>query len=429
MALSFASAMPAASSGLALQAADAAAAVPTPVSLYVHVPFCVSKCAYCDFYSQAGGGELHAPFVDAALFEAGHWSHYDLLDDVPTLYIGGGTPTLLGDEVVRLVRGLLETANVRPGAEITVETNPETTDAALVPKLIEAGVTRFSLGVQSFDNEVLRTLGRCHDADKAREATRILRDSGAAFSIDLICGVPGQTSSSWDATLEEAVRCGARHVSVYPLSVEEGTPLAASIAEGRLPAPDPDDAADMMLAAEVALAVAGMPRYEVASYAQPGHEARHNLVYWTGGSYLGVGPHAASMLTAAQYRCVAEGEGWESPPGGEPAAARVRFTREVALTDYLRRPLAAPAPLEFLSAAEAAREDAMLGLRLASGITAAQATAAGGLEVLAELEGQGLVRVEETPEGQAVWTTTEQGWLLGNRVFGAIWTADQPSGP
>jgi len=413
----------------AIAPASGAGTSPEPVSLYVHVPFCVSKCAYCDFYSQAGGAELQSPFVDAALFEAGHWSHYDLLDDVPTLYIGGGTPTLLGDGLVRLVRGLLETANVRRGAEITVETNPETTDAALVAKLLEAGVTRFSLGVQSFDDDVLKTLGRCHDAGKAREAARILRDSGAPFSIDLICGVPGQTTASWDATLEEAVRCGARHLSVYPLSVEEGTPLEASIAAGSLPTPDPDTAADMMLAAEVALTAAGMPRYEVASYAQPGHEARHNLVYWTGGSYLGVGPHAASMLTSEQFLRVAEGEGWSLPADGTHVPARVRFTREVSLGDYLRRPLDAPVPFESLNAAEAAREDAMLGLRLASGITSSQAAAAGVLETLAELHEQGLVRVRKSAGGEAVWATTEQGWLLGNRVFGAIWNAGQPPRP
>ena len=400
---------------------------PEPVSLYVHVPFCVSKCAYCDFYSQAGGGELHAPFVDAALFEAGHWSHYDLLDDVPTLYIGGGTPTLLADGLVRLVEGLFETANVRPDAEVTIETNPETTDAALVARLIEAGVTRFSLGVQSFDDDVLKTLGRCHDAEKAREATRILRDSGAAFSIDLICGVPGQTPGSWVATLEEAVRCGARHLSVYPLSVEEGTPLAASIAGGRLPAPDPDEAADMMLAAEGALTAEGMPRYEVASYAQPSHESRHNLVYWTGGSYLGVGPHAASMLTAEQYRRVAEGEGWATPPASEPPCARARFTREASLEEYVRRPLADPGPVEFLDADETAREDAMLGLRTTAGITAAQAEAAGAVKALVGLAEQGLVRVTESADGESRWRTTEQGWLLGNRVFEAVWTAEDPS--
>jgi oxygen-independent coproporphyrinogen-3 oxidase len=400
---------------------------PEPVSLYVHVPFCVSKCAYCDFYSRAGGEALRKPFVDAALFEAGHWSHYDLLDDVPSLYVGGGTPTLLGDDLVRLVRGLIETARLRPDAEITIETNPETTNAALVTALMEAGANRFSLGVQSFDDDVLRTLGRCHDAERAREATRVLRDSGAGFSIDLICGVPGQTIASWEATLDEAVRCGARHLSVYPLTVEEGTPLDASVRAGEVPAPESDDAADMMLAAEVVLTAAGMPRYEVASYAQPGHEARHNLVYWTGGSYLGVGPHAASMLTAEQYRRVADAEGWALPPAAGPPCARVRFTRESTLEDYVRRPLADPGPVEYLDADEAAREDAMLGLRTAVGISAAQAEAAGAVEALVRLAEEGLVRLVESANGEVRWSTTEQGWLLGNRVFEAVWIRDTAS--
>jgi oxygen-independent coproporphyrinogen-3 oxidase len=318
----------------------------------------------------------------------------------------------------------METARVRPGAEITVETNPETTDAALVASLVAAGVNRFSMGVQSFDDDVLRTLGRCHDAQRARDAIGVLRDSGADFSIDLICGVPGQSYASWDATLEEAVGCGARHFSVYPLQVEEGTPLDAAVRAGEVPAPDSDVAADMMLAAEVALAAAGTPRYEVASYAQPGHEARHNLVYWTGGSYLGVGPHAASMLMAGQYRRVAEAEGWVLPSETDPPCARARFTREANLIDYVRHPLAAPGPVEFLDAAEVAREDAMLGLRMAAGITAAQAEAAGAIEALAGLAEEGLVRVVATQGGEARWSTTEQGWLLGNRVFEAVWTAD-----
>jgi oxygen-independent coproporphyrinogen-3 oxidase len=402
---------------------------PEPVSLYVHVPFCVSKCAYCDFYSQAGGESKYGLFVDAALFETGHWSHYDLLDDVPTLYVGGGTPTVLGDEILRLVRGLLETLRLRPGAEVTVETNPDTTEAGLVEALVGAGVNRFSLGVQSFDDDVLRTLGRCHDAGRAREATRILRDSGAAFSIDLMCGVPGQSAASWDATLEEAVSCGARHTSVYPLTAEEGTPLHASVLAGEVPEPDPDEAADMMLAAEVALTAAGLPRYEVASYAQPGHEARHNLVYWTGGSYLGVGPHAATMLTFEQYRRVAEGEGWTLPPAGAPAPVRARFTREASLDDYLRKPLTMPGPVEFLSGGETAREDAMLGLRTTLGISSVDAERAGVSEVLAELAARGLVRMTKGPDGEARWRTTEQGWLLGNSVFGAVWTAERSSRP
>lgn len=411
-------------------AADAAGSpAPTPVSLYVHVPFCVSKCAYCDFYSTAGGESKYGPFVDAALFETGHWSHYDLLDDVPTLYVGGGTPTVIGEELVRLVRGLLETVRLRPGAEVTVESNPETTEAGAVAALIDVGVNRFSLGLQSFDDEVLRTLGRCHDAGRARDATRVLRESGASFSIDLMCGVPGQSAASWDATLEEAISSGARHISVYPLTLEEGTPLCAAVRAGEVAEPDPDEAADMMLAAEVALTAAGLPRYEVASYAQPGHEARHNLVYWTGGSYLGVGPHAASMLTFEQYRRAAEGEGWTLPSVGAPVPARARFVRDASLDDYLRRPLASPGPAEFLTADEAAREDAMLGLRTTYGISSADAERAGVSEVLADLASRGLVRSTEGPGGEVRWRTTEQGWLLGNSVFGAVWTADRSARP
>ena len=414
----------AASNGLAALAADAADAPPIPVSLYVHVPFCLSKCAYCDFYSEAGKPDRYSRFVDAALFEAGHWSHYDLLDDVPTMYIGGGTPTVLGTELVRLVRGLCETAHLRSDAEITVETNPETTDAGLIAQLVEAGVNRFSLGVQSFDDAVLATLGRCHGAARTEAALEVLRASGVPFSIDLICGVPGQSFESWDATLERAVGCGARHVSVYPLTVEDGTPLAAAIADGHQAAPDPDVAADMMLAAEVALAAVGMPRYEVANYAQPGHEARHNLVYWTGGAYLGVGPHAASMLPCAEFQRVAEAEGWKLDAEVAGTPARARFTREVSLEDYLRRPLAQPKPLEVLTAQEVMREDVMLGLRLSRGVAVEMVEAAGLGETLASLAERGLVSIAEDEDGAARWRTTQRGWLLGNQVFGAVWAGE-----
>jgi oxygen-independent coproporphyrinogen-3 oxidase len=426
-----ASIVAAASSGLASlavdtadQAAEAADALPLPVSLYVHVPFCLSKCGYCDFYSVAGEPSLHARFVDAALFEAGHWSHYGLLDDVPSLYIGGGTPTALGGELVRLIEGLRETATLRPDVEITVETNPETTDAIGIAALLEAGVNRFSIGVQSFDDDVLTTLGRCHDATRTREALAVLRDACLPFSIDLMCGVAGQSFESWEATLEAAVASGARHVSVYPLTVEDGTPLAAAIERGEVARPDPDVAADMMLAAEVALAAAGIPRYEVANYAQPGHEARHNLVYWTGGAYLGVGPHAASMLPADRFAEVADGEGWPVPWDASAPASRVRFTRETPLPEYLRRPLALPEPLESLTASEAAREDVMLGLRLTAGVPVHAAQAAGVAPALRRLEDTGLVARFTGADGAERWATTQKGWLLGNAVFGAVWSQD-----
>ena len=195
-----------------------------------------------------------------------------------------------------------------------------------------------------------------------------------------------------------------------------------------MPAPDPDVAADMMLAAEVALTVRGMPRYEVANYAQPGHEARHNLVYWTGGAYLGVGPHAASMLPYPLFERVAAGEGWVVPTGDanhEPA--RARFTREVAVGEYVRYPLKRPEPFELLTAQETAREDVMLGLRLAAGVLASQADAAGLGDVLQGLSEQGLVALGVDDSGDLRWATTQAGWLLGNQVFGAVWPGPEGS--
>jgi len=412
------------SSGRAPLAAETAGALPPlPVSLYVHVPFCVSKCAYCDFYSIVDDPSLHARYVDAALFEAGHWSHYDLLDDVPSVYFGGGTPTVLGGDLVRLVAGLRQTARIREDAEITVETNPEVTTPEIVAALTAAGANRFSLGVQSFDDEVLRALGRCHDAAQIERALQVLRDADVAFSIDLMCGIPGQSFESWDATLEAAVASGARHVSVYPLTVEPGTPLATAIGRGEVEPVDQDRAADMMLAAEVALAAAGLPRYEVANYAQPGHEARHNLVYWTGGSYIGIGPHAASMLPAEVFELVAAAEGW-ALPGESGGGGRIRFTRETAVDDYLAHPLALPEPMERLSVAEMAREDVMLGLRLAEGVSADFVRAAGVEPALLELEAAGLVMRLEDDGGEDRWATTQTGWLLGNVVFRAVWERD-----
>jgi len=405
---------------LAADPADSDSA-PLPVSLYVHVPFCVSKCAYCDFYSRAGGTALHARYVDAALFEAGHWSHYDLLDDVPTLYVGGGTPTVMGEELVRLVRGLTRTARLRPGAEITVETNPETTSPEIVGALMDAGVNRFSLGVQSFDDEVLRTLGRCHDAARAAEACLVLQRAGVDFSIDLICGVPGQDTTSWRGTLDRAAMTGALHASVYPLQIEPGTPLAGRVERGEMPEPEPDMAADMMLLAREHMAYHALDRYEVASYAYPGHEARHNTVYWTGGAYLGVGPGASSMLPHAAYRTVADAEGWsdepQTPDASEPA--RTRFSHARDLEGYVRTPLAPPEDVEHLDAAEALREDVMLGLRLARGVEASAVEAAGLTPVLERLSAQGLVRLRADR-----WSTTRRGWLLGNEVYSAVWAGE-----
>lgn len=400
----------------------AGSTAPPPVSLYVHVPFCVSKCAYCDFYSvaadQVSDPRVAGRFVDAVLRELDRPGISALLRDVPTLYFGGGTPTLLGDGLVDLLVGVRERVGLRPDAEVTVETNPETTDPELVAHLVSLGVNRFSVGVQSFDDRVLRTLGRCHNAGRAAAACSAIVRSGADSSIDLMCGVPGQTMDSWRETLERAAMTGATHASVYPLTVEDGTPLAATIAEGAVSAVDPDVAAEMMIVASEVLGRYGIERYEVANYATPGHESKHNLGYWTGRAYLGLGPAAASMLPLGVYRvsglAVADGAVPVEASGG-----RVRFTLGRDLAAFVRDGLHAASEAEYLSPPEVAREDVMLGLRLVRGVAREQVEAAGAGAALERLAADGLVELAD-----GAWRTTERGWLLGNEVFGAVWDSE-----
>jgi coproporphyrinogen III oxidase-like Fe-S oxidoreductase len=242
----------------------------------------------------------------------------------------------------------------------------------------------------------------------------VLAASGLRFSVDVMCGIPGQTLESWRETLDGAVATGAGHVSAYPLSVEEGTPLYVRVRKGDLPAPDPDAAADMMLLAEDVLGCAGIARYEVASYARPGEESRHNTRYWTGGAYVGVGPSAASMLPAEDFARIAATEGWETPPAD---GARARFTRSPNVEAYVYEPVGPPADVEYLTTEETRREDVMLGLRLTRGVTAGQVEEAGLTAVLEGLAADGLV---ESVEDR--WRTTRRGWLLGNEVFGRVWS-------
>jgi putative oxygen-independent coproporphyrinogen III oxidase len=417
------------------------------VSLYIHVPFCVSKCAYCDFCSTTlaraerelllarGTDSRRAPadpavaFVDAVL-RATDLAVRDVLTDVPTLYFGGGTPTVLGEELVRLVQGVRERANLRAGAEITVETNPETTDPALIAALTASGVNRFSLGVQSFDDDVLVTLGRVHDAVRALRACETLAASGVPFSIDLMCGIPGQTMGSWTDTLEKALAVGAGHFSVYPLALEDSTPLADDVAEERVPAPDPDTAADMMLLAARMMAERGIERYETANHARPGSESRHNLVYWTGGAYLGFGPSAASMMPSYATIGLEPQRVWgpdyaECMTGDEWREGRDRFTVNETLVDFVERGWDRyPALREHLSDVDSRREDIMLGLRVSTGVRASAVEAAHLHEVMERLARQRLVERYRTAEGEDRWRTTQRGWLLGNEVFGAVWAGE-----
>jgi oxygen-independent coproporphyrinogen-3 oxidase len=381
-----------------------------PAHVYVHVPFCASRCAYCDFFSSTDlSPDRVLPVTAAIVAEATRWGALGLPGVLETLYVGGGTPTVLASELPRVVRDILQQFPVRQAAEVTVEANPDSLTMRLVEELAAAGVTRVSVGVQSFGEDDLAILGRRHSALAAEEACRLVRVAGMDLSLDLMCGVPGQSARSWMTTLERAVATGARHVSVYPLAVEDGTPLFAAVTSGLVEPPDPDTAADMLLTADFMLGDAGLPRYEVANHARPGHESRHNIAYWTGRPYIGVGPSAHGMLDAATAGTVGL---VDDPRPGE----RVRYANVRDLERWL---LGDPPAVERLSAPEAAREDVMLGMRMTMGVPQARIAGAGLTPVFESLAADGLVELAD-----ARWITTQRGWLLGNEVFGRIWNGE-----
>ena len=386
-----------------------------PAHLYFHVPFCRSKCSYCDFNSFAGAGPAEVAAVFTGMkAEVRRWAYASLPGVIETVYVGGGTPSLHAEHVGELLEYVASELTVRTDAEITVEANPDSLSPAALDALIRGGANRISVGVQAFDDRVLKLLGRRHDARQARSALSAVREAEVELSVDLICGVPGQSAASWAESLEEALDSGSQHLSVYPLAVEDGTPLAVAVAAGPMPEPDPDVAAEMMLVAEKRLAEAGIVRYEVANYAAPGHESRHNSAYWTGRSYVGTGPGAHGMLTPR----VASVVGLLLANGANTPAdvARVRYANECQVDAWLTGSIG---DVELLTATEAAREDVMLGMRLVRGVLAAQVSAAGLDDVLRSLAVDGLTALVD-----GRWCTTQRGWLLGNEVFGRIWAGE-----
>ena len=373
-------------------------------ALYVHVPFCVKKCAYCDFVSSATRRD--DPCLDTYVADVSaqirHAAKLGLLEACTTAYVGGGTPSLLGAQRLALLLGAIREACPRL-VELTCEANPESLTNVVLAALVETGATRLSVGVQSLNDAELTALGRLHTAEQARDRVRAAVLTGLDVSVDLMCAIPHQTPESWDTTLREALDLGVGHVSVYPLAIEEGTPLYDVYGDVDVAWNSEDVQAERMEQAQHALEAAGLMRYEVASYAMPGKECLHNQAYWTGVEYVGLGHGAASMVGAGTYNVVRELYGWLPARTNKDArrAYRMRFStvdREV----------------EFLSEREAWVEDLMLGMRRTCGVELARF--AGVEHVLQELVERGLVGVRGD---HAI--PTHDGWLLGNELFGALW--------
>jgi oxygen-independent coproporphyrinogen-3 oxidase len=271
------------------------------LSLYVHIPFCIAKCGYCDFNSYAGQESLIPAYAQALLREAEMWSAACATAGgwrAETLFFGGGTPSLMPlAELERILEGVRRHLGLVPEAEVTLEANPGTVDKPYLSRLRELGVNRLSLGVQSFRDDELAFLGRIHSAEEARSAYGAARSAGFDnVGLDLIFGLPGQTADRWLESLDEAIGLAPEHLSLYALTVEDGTPLARDVACGRTPAPDPDLQADLYLRAAERLAAAGYGQYEISNWARPGRLCRHNLTYWRNGFWLGLGAGAHSHL-------------------------------------------------------------------------------------------------------------------------------------
>lgn len=358
-------------------------------ALYIHIPFCRSRCGYCDFATSAIPSDDPAvgAYTEHLIEEIRRLSKEGELRDIETVYIGGGTPTHIGSKnLSQILYALGLSMHLTPEVECTIEGNPESIDERLVRDVFSLGANRISIGVQSFDDAVLTALGRPHDA---AQATRAIEAASTRFdnvSVDLMCGLPGQTPSSFERDLERALSLGVKHVSVYPLTIEPGTPFDRAVRSGKLLPADDDVQADMMELAESVLSRGGLERYEVANYAMPGYESRHNRSYWTGAPYLGIGASAVTMTQNGERRM------------------RVQDGRVI----------------DDLSPQEMAAEDMMLVMRLAEG--ASDGMVENRAETIPRLPSE-LERLEKlglVEHRSGHWRPTERGWICGNELYGAL---------
>ncbi|MBB4100782.1 radical SAM family heme chaperone HemW [Sphingomonas kyeonggiensis] len=264
-----------------------------PLALYVHWPFCVSKCPYCDFNSHVRESVDQAAWRTAMLADLAHEAAELPGRRLGSIFFGGGTPSLMPPETVAAVIEAAEKHwGFEPGVEITLEANPSSVEAARFADIASAGVNRVSLGLQALDDDALRFLGRAHGVDEGLAALDTAQRAFDRVSFDLIYARPDQTLPDWEAELTRALSFGTEHLSLYQLTIEPGTRFATLFEKGELKAYDPDQAADLFETTRAMTAAAGLPAYEVSNHARPGAESRHNLTYWRYSDYAGIGPGA-----------------------------------------------------------------------------------------------------------------------------------------
>lgn len=376
--------------------------------LYVHVPFCTRKCGYCDFYSHVGRPESFEPLVDALVREL-ESAMSSRAARVETIFVGGGTPTVLPVPLLeRLLGRLGRIAREHRCAEFTVEANPATVDVAKAELLKTNGVDRISMGAQSFDQTELAVLDREHNPADVAASMEILRQAGLSrFNLDLIFGVPGQSLGSWMRSLRRAIELGPEHLSCYGLTYEPGTRMTRRLQLRRVSRIGEELEAEMYQATVETLAAAGYRQYEISNYARPGLECRHNLRYWYNQPGIGIGPSAASYW---------QGRRWRNVPDTAEYVRRMGRGDSTAID------------LEELSPLERAGETAMLALRLIDGIDCGrfrQTTGYDPVELFAEI-----IRTHTTAGLLTVAdghiALTAQGRLVGDAIMADFLLPDEP---
>ena len=368
--------------------------------VYVHWPFCASKCPYCDFNSHVRAGGIDEPrFLAAFLRELAHMASLAPGREVSSIFFGGGTPSLMRPATTGAILDAIASHwTMQPGAEITLEANPSSVEADRFRGYRGAGVNRVSLGVQALNDPDLRALGRLHSVAEARAAVDVARTTFDRTSFDLIYARPRQTLAAWRDELRDALAMADRHLSLYQLTIEDGTPFAGLHAAGKLKVPDPEQADALYEITQEMMEAAGLPAYEISNHAAPGEESRHNLVYWRYGEYAGIGPGAHGRLTVAGQR--------------RALATERQPERWLGHVERNGHGLMESTPL---SSAEQTDEMLLMGLRLTEGIDLARLAAIGGTRpdarIIHELAGLGLLeeldhdRLRATARGRFVLNT------------------------
>jgi putative oxygen-independent coproporphyrinogen III oxidase len=362
--------------------------------VYIHWPFCASKCPYCDFNSHVrAGGIDEARFLRAYLRELRHWAELAPGRSIGSIFFGGGTPSLMSaTTIASILDEISRLWSVDARSEVTLEANPSSVEAARFRGYRSAGINRVSLGVQSFDDAELKRLGRLHNAEEAIKAIAIAQSTFDRSSFDLIYARPGQTPEMWAGELKEGLGRAGEHLSLYQLTIEEGTPYHALHAAGKLVLPDEATSRALWDVTQEITTAAGLPAYEISNHARPGAESRHNLVYWRSGEWAGIGPGAHSRIGMNDGR-----HAFSTERNPEMWASRVEQTGNGMVSDEVLDPI------------EVADEYLLMGLRLSEGIDMERFERLAGYKLdperIQDLEKHGLVsrpapgRITVTVEG------------------------------